>query len=101
MELEKRIQSISERLDAARKETELAQERQTQAEIELAKAMQEDFERKHGVKRGCVICSATNDEKYIYDRLSYLPFGIFVICHPIKKDGTAAKRTLMYPPSVF
>lgn len=58
---------------------------------QLKEAMQVEFEAKHGVKSGDQLTTKAGTVFY-YDRFVIDAFGyVVILCHPVKKDGTASK----------
>ena len=58
---------------------------------ELRDAKQVEFEATHSVKSGDKL-TTKGGTTYYYNRLIITAYGhILVLCHPVKKDGTASK----------
>ena len=54
-------------------------------------ALQSEFEAKHGVKSGDKL-TTKNGTVYYYDKFTIDTFDdVVILCHPVKKDGTASK----------
>lgn len=58
---------------------------------QLRDAKQIEFEAKHGVKSGDKV-TTKGGTTYFYERFIIAGYGwIAILCHPVKKDGTASK----------
>lgn len=58
---------------------------------QLRDAKQIEFETKHGVKPGDKVTTNAGTT-YFYERFIIDAYGwITILCHPVKKDGTASK----------
>ena len=58
---------------------------------QLRDAKQIEFEAKHGVKSGDKV-TTKGGTTYVYERFIIGAYGwITILCHPVKKDGTASK----------
>ena len=91
MERDEHVQSIMVRLANAKSEVRQAQEKVRSITEELKDAMQQVFEQRLGVKDGDII-TTDGGTKYFYERFIIDSFGsIYVLCHPVKNDGTASK----------
>jgi chromosome segregation ATPase len=91
MELDKHVKSIKARLAEAEREVSKAQMRVRSINMELKDAMQQAFEQRLGVKKGDIITTKV-DTRYFYERFIIDSYGtIYVLCHPVKNDGTASK----------
>ena len=98
MERDEHVQSIMVRLANAKSEVRQAQEKMRCINEELKDAMQQVFEQRLGVKDGDII-TTDGGTKYFYERFIIDSFGsIYVLCHPVKNDGTASKavRHMLY-----
>lgn len=62
---------------------------------ELRNIKQIEFETKHGVKSGDKL-TTKNGKVVYYDHLFAYGNVYFVLCHTIKKDGTASKVTCQF-----
>ena len=92
MERDEHVKSIEVRLAVAQREVRQAQEKVRCINAELKDAMQQVFEQRLGVKDGDVITTNAGT-KYFYERFIIDSWGnIYVLCHPVKNDGTASKH---------
>ena len=58
---------------------------------QLRDAKQIEFDAKHGVKSGDKV-TTKGGTTYFYERFIIAGYGwIAILCHPVKKDGTASK----------
>lgn len=93
MERDENVKSIELRLADAKRELAKAREKVCSINVELKNAMQQVFEQRLGIKKGDVITTNAGT-KYYYDEFIIDAFDdIFVLCHPVKNDGTASKAT--------
>lgn len=91
MERDEYVKSIEVRLAEAEREASKAREKVHCIREELKDAMQQVFEQRLGVKDGDIITTKAGT-KYFYERFIIDSWGnIFVLCHPVKNDGTASK----------
>ena len=98
MERDENVKSIEVRLANAKREVTKALEDVRSINIELRNAMQQVFEQRLGVKSGDIITTKAGT-KYYYNRFVINSFGdIVVLCHPLRKDGTASvnQRHIFY-----
>ena len=91
MERDEHVKSIEVRLADAKLEARRAQQNVRSINVELKNAMQQVFEQRLGVKSGDIITNKAGT-KYYYDSFIIDAFDdIVVLCHPVKKDGTASQ----------
>jgi len=91
MERDEHVKSIEVRLADAQREVRQAQEKVRCINEELKDAMQQVFEQRLGVKEGDILTTKAGT-KYFYECFIIDSWSnIFVLCHPVKNDGTASK----------
>lgn len=83
-EIESKISEIDEKISGLR-----SQKADLMAQLRDAKQI--EFEAKHGVKSGDKV-TTKGGTTYFYERFIIAAYGwITILCHPVKKDGTASK----------
>ena len=92
MERDEHVKSIEVRLADAKMEARKSEDKVRSISEELRAAMQQVFEQRLGVKSGDIIATIKSDTKYCYEKFIFDVWGsVYVLCHPIKKDGTPSK----------